>query len=138
MKNTTTKIIVIFVILLIGFLVYINWSNISNYVGNFYGSGTTKIFKVAGGDVGSYLSGESVVAEKDTYTKRDPKSGEVVIYQNTINGVSVDSIGEIVGIPESSYQGSYAATGYYLILKNNKIEVVPRDKIIWLVTRKAL
>jgi len=138
MKNTTTKIIVIFVVLVAVFIVYTKWNYISNYVSGILGSGNTKIFKIVGTDIGPYLQGDNVVAEKDTYTKRDPQVGEVVIYKKTVDGKTVEAIGTIAGLPGSAYKGNYAPTNYYLIRKENSVEIVPRDKITWLVFRKAL
>lgn len=138
MKNNTTKIIVIFVLLVVAFAVYTKWDFVSNYVVGILGSSDTKIFKVVGSDIGPYLQGDNVVAEKQTYTKRNPEVGEVVVYEKTVNGQSVDTIGTIVGLPNSTVKGNYAPSSYYLIQKANSIEVIPRDKITWLVTRKVM
>lgn len=138
MKNTTTKIIIIFVLLVIAFFIYTKWDYVSSYVNGILGSGNTKIFKIAGDDIGPYLQGDNVIAEKDTYTKRNPQVGEVVVYEKTINGQSVETIGTVVGLPGNTVKGTYAPTDNYLIEKSNKIEIVPRNKITWLVFRKAL
>jgi hypothetical protein len=137
-KNATTKIIVIFVILVAAFAIYTKWDYLSNYVSGVLGSGDTKIFKVAGNDIGPYVNGDNVIAEKDTFKKRDPQVGDIVVYQKTVNNTITESMGTIAGLPSSTTKGQYAPAGYYLIEKNDKIEVVPRDKITWLVFRKAL
>ena len=138
MKNTTTKIIVIFVILVATFAIYTKWDYISNYVASFLGSGNTKIFKVSGNDIGPYVNGDNVMAEKDTFKKRNPQVGDIVVYQKTLNNTTTESMGTIAGQPGNTVKGQYAPAGYYLIEKNDKIEVVPRDKITWLVFRKVL
>lgn len=138
MKNTTTKIIVIFVVVVAVFIIYTKWDFISNYVKGILGAGTTKTFKVVGQDIGPYLQGDYVIAEKDTYSKRNPQVGEVVVYEITVNGKATDAIGTVVGLPNSTVKGKYAPANYYLIQKENAIEAVPRDKITWLVVREAV
>lgn len=138
MKNTTTKIIVIFVLLVAVFVVYSKWDFVSNYVDGFLGSGDTKTFRIVGNDIGPYLNGDYVIAEKSTYAKRNPQVNEVVVYKKTVDGQTIEAIGTIVGLPNNTFKGNYAPTNFYLIQKENLIEIVPRDKITWLVTRKVM
>lgn len=138
MRGNLTKIIIVFVLLVAAFAIYTKWDFISNYTKGLLGTGTTKTFKIVGNDIGPYLQGDYVIAEKDTYTKRDPKVGEVVVYQKTANNKVVDAIGIVIGLPGSTVKGKSAPAGYYLIQKESAIDVIPREKITWLVTRKAL
>lgn len=137
MKNNTTKIIVIFVLLVAAFAIYTKWDYVSNYVTGILGSGDTKIFKVVGSNIGPYLQGDNVIAEKSTFTKRNPQVGDIAIYQRTINNQTIETIGTIVGLPNNTVKGNYAPANYYLIQKENTIEIVPRNKITWLVIRKV-
>jgi len=137
-KSNTTKIIVIFVLVVAAFASYTKWDSISNYFSGILGSGNTKIFKVAGNDIGPYVNGDNVMAEKDTYTKGNPKVGDIVVYQKIVDGKTIETMGTIVGLPGNTVNGKTAPSAYYIIEKNDQIEIVIKEKIIWRVTRKVL
>lgn len=138
MKNTTTKIIAVFIVLVIFFIAYSERDYITSFVNGILGTGNTKIFKVVGDDIGPYLNGDYVVAEKQTYTKREPQNGEIVVYEKIVNNQTVNAVGTVTGQPGSTVKGVLAPAGYYLIQKDDKIEKVQRENIKWLVIRKAV
>ncbi len=138
--NKTILWIAIFAVLIAGgYYCYKNWDHIVVTLESSLGItlGSTKAFRVTGDPVNGYVEGNILIAENETFKKRDPKIGEVVVYQKVVEGKTVESIGEIVGLPGQSYGTTFVPSGYYL-LRKNRAELVPRQQIIWLITKKAL
>lgn len=136
------RYVVWFAIILIaavgGYYCYKNWDSIKANTQSILGLNNTQSFRIVGSSVGSYTTGDMVIAENNTFKKRDPRIGEVVVYQKEVNGQDVDSVGLVIGLPgQSNGSGSFIPSGYYQVQKD-QTELVPRDKIIWLVIRKAI
>ncbi|OGY21843.1 MAG: hypothetical protein A2126_00330 [Candidatus Woykebacteria bacterium GWB1_45_5] len=100
----------------------------------------TRIFRMAGQNVGSYQAGRVLLAEKITdYSAL--KKGNGVIYLAEREGRGIDRVGLIYGLPGEKNLGKNSDIGldenHFLVRQNeDKVEMVEKTQIGWKITRQ--
>lgn len=100
----------------------------------------TRIFRLAGTDVGSYQAGRPILAKKIT-DHSSLKKDEVVVYTLERDGRTVTKVGVIYGLPAEKNLGKNGDIGldenHFLVGQNeDRIEMVEKNQIGWKVVRQ--
>ena len=100
----------------------------------------TRIFRLAGTDVGSYQAGRPILAEKIT-DHSSLKKDEVVVYTLERDGRTVTKVGVIYGLPAEKNLGKNGDIGldenHFLVGQNeDRMEMVEKNQIGWKVVRQ--
>lgn len=98
---------------------------------NLTDSGSTKVFRVAGSDIGQYEKGSFV-----TSTNRFDHPlgvGDVVVYSDEETSQTANILAEIIALPGSEVPGN----SYKVLRSKNREEIISFDQVKWLITDKV-
>ena len=100
----------------------------------------TRIFRMAGQNVGSYQSGRVLLTEKITNFS-GLKRGDGVLYTVDREGRNVTRVGIIYGLPEEKNLGKNKDVGldenHFLVGQNeDRMEMVEKGQIGWKIVRQ--